>query len=452
MRRRLEQFWARQAMLLPGERVLCAVSGGADSVCLLHLLHETPWLDVVCAHFNHRLRGGESDRDEQFVRALCRRLGVRCVCGTGDVAGFAASHGLGTEAAARALRYDFLERTAAELGCDRIATAHNAEDNAETVLMNLLRGSGARGLSGIPPVRGQIVRPLLPARRAEIEAYLAAHFLDHVEDSSNGSDDYTRNRIRHRILPLLQEENPDAVENICAAAALLRQDEEYLSARAEHFIEEAYRDGAMSVSAFLALPRPVGARVLLRLCPGVARVHVEAVYALCESPRIHGKADLPGLRLVRERDSLRFGATEEQPIPRHVLALGETLIPEASWRVSCRRETLQEEIHNSFNTFCFKSESICDTLYISSREAGDSIRLAGRGCTKSLKKLFAEARVPLARRNRLPVLRDGTGVVAVAGFGVAQRCVPRKGDSVLRVEIEMTRDQREERGDNGHDT
>lgn len=443
MRRRLEQFWAEQALLLPGDRVLCAVSGGADSVCLLHLLKETPWLETVCAHFNHRLRGAESDRDERFVRDLCRDLGLRCVCGSDDVATYAAANGLGIEAAARELRYAFLTRTAAELDCRRIATAHNAEDNAETLLLNLLRGSGARGLGGIPPIRGNIVRPLLILTRGEIEAYLAEHGLSHVEDSSNGSDAYARNRLRHRVLPLLRAENPAAVENICAAAALLRQDEEYLSAQAEHFIEEAYRDGALSVPALLALPRPVGARVLLRLCPGAGRVHVEAIFQLCQRLQVHGEADLPGLRVVRERDELRFGAAPKPPVSRLALQPGETRIPDAGWRVLCEKDVFDKEIHNSFNTFCFKSESICDKLYISSREAGDRIRLAGRGCTKSLKKLFAEARVPLVRRDRIPVLRDGAGVVAVAGFGMAQRCVPKTGDQVLRVEIIEEPERRE---------
>lgn len=447
MRARLEQFWADQALFRPGDRVLCAVSGGADSVCLLHLLKETPWLETVCAHFNHRLRGAESDRDEGFVRDLCRSLGLRCVCGSGDVAAYGVEQGLGIEAAARALRYDFLRRTAAELDCGCIATAHNAEDNAETLLLNLLRGSGARGLGGIPPVRDNIVRPLLILTRGEIEAYLQAHGLAHVEDSSNGEDGYARNRIRHRILPLLRAEQPAAVENICAAATLLRQDEEYLSAQAEEFIGEAYRDGALPIPALLALPRPVGARVLLRLCPGAGRAHVQAVYDLCRGQAVHGALDLPGRRLVRERERLCFAPAALPPIPKTELALGETRIPDTSWRVFCREDTFQGEIHKSFNTFCFKRENICDKLYISSRAAGDCIRLAGRGCTKSLKKLFSEARLPLAQRDRIPVLRDGAGVVAVAGFGLAQRCAPQPGDRVLRVEIIEEPERREASGD-----
>ena len=196
-----EKFLAlagQYAMLPAGCRVLCACSGGADSTALLHLLCSMPRVTVVCAHFNHRLRGAESDRDEAFVRSMCERLGVDCVCGGEDVAAAAAARGAGIEETARALRYAFLEETAVKCGCDRIATAHHAEDNAETVLMNLVRGSGLRGLCGIPPVRDGVIRPLLNATRKEILEYLAENGLSYVDDSTNELDDCARNRIRHR--------------------------------------------------------------------------------------------------------------------------------------------------------------------------------------------------------------------------------------------------------------
>ena len=434
---KIRQFAECWGMLPEGAKVLCAVSGGADSVCLLHLLHGMEGVSLVCAHYNHGLRGAESDRDERFVRELCDRLGIPCITGRGDVAAFAAQQGLGIEEAARKLRYAFLEQTAAEQGCGRIATAHNAEDNAETVLLNLVRGSGLKGLCGIPPVRGNIVRPLLTVTRAEILRYLEEHGLDHTEDSSNGSDDYARNRIRHHVLPLLREQNSAAIENIGAAAALLRKDEEYLSAQAEHFIEDTYnKNGALSVSAFLALPQPVGARVLRRLCPGAERTHVDAVYMLCMNRAVHGEADLPGMRVVKDYDGLRFDPEESRPISRQVLEPGQTLLTEG-WRVRCSAAEGQNgEIHNSFNTFCFKSESICGRIYFTSRENGDSVRLLGRGCTKTLKKLFAEAGLPLDQRIRTPVLRDDCGVIAVYGFGIAERCAPQPGSGVIQIEIQ----------------
>ena len=195
--------------LIPsGSRVLCAVSGGADSMCLLHLLSAREDLTVLAAHYEHGLRGEESLRDADFVAAWCAQRGIPCTVEHGDAAAYARDHGMGIEEAARELRYAFLERTADALNCDRIATAHNADDNAETLLLNLCRGAGTAGLRGIPPRRGRIVRPLLDCTREEIEATLRDAGVPHVEDGSNRSLDYRRNRLRHQVLPLLRDLNP----------------------------------------------------------------------------------------------------------------------------------------------------------------------------------------------------------------------------------------------------
>lgn len=199
--------------------VLCAISGGADSVyllCRLCELRESLGLRVWAAHYNHCLRGAESDRDEDFVRALCAGLGVEAYFGRGDVAAFARENGLGTEGAARRLRYEFLEQTADALGADAIATAHTADDNAETMLLNLARGAGLRGLCGIPPRRGRVIRPILGVTREEIDAYLEGQGVAHVEDSSNAGDDYARNRIRHHAVPALRSVNPEFPEALPA--------------------------------------------------------------------------------------------------------------------------------------------------------------------------------------------------------------------------------------------
>ena len=421
-----------------GGRILVACSGGADSVALLHLLKEMDGIETVCAHFNHCIRGAESDRDEEFVRELCRNWGVECYSGRGDVPGFAEQNGLGIEEAARELRYRFLRETAKTAGCASIATAHTAGDNAETVLFHLIRGAGTRGLCGIPPVREDLIRPLLSVTRSEIEDYLAARGLPHVEDSSNADTRYARNALRRDILPALEAINAGAAAHITAAAELLREDEDYLDGLASELIETYYANDAFPIAALLDAPKPVAMRVLRRLTDSPGREHLDRLYAFCQSGRDRAALDLPSGRVRKEGVFLRFGPEEAQAtVPRRALQVGQTLfLPEIRRQIYCTETDYTKEIHNSFNTFYFKSENICGTLYVASRAAGDAIRFAGRGCTKSVRKLFSEACVPQAERARRLVFSDERGVVAVEGFAaVAERCVPEPGMKAVKIEI-----------------
>ena len=197
-------FADKYNMLPQGSTVLCALSGGADSMALLSVLEalaKPRSLTLHAAHFNHQLRGEESQRDEDFVVQWCQKRGIPLVVGRGDVAQEAQEQGKGVEETARAMRYGFLTATAQELGADKIATAHNADDNAETLLLHLARGTGLDGLTGIPPVRGILIRPLLATPRIDIAVYLAQEEIPHVEDSSNQDTVYARNRLRQEVMP-----------------------------------------------------------------------------------------------------------------------------------------------------------------------------------------------------------------------------------------------------------
>ena len=201
-------FADKYNMLPQGSTVLCALSGGADSMALLSVLEalaKPRSLTLHAAHFNHQLRGEESQRDEDFVVQWCQKRGIPLVVGRGDVAQEAQEQGKGVEETARAMRYGFLTATAQELGADKIATAHNADDNAETLLLHLARGTGLDGLTGIPPVRGILIRPLLATPRIDIAVYLAQEEIPHVEDSSNQDTVYARNRLRQEVMPVLRE-------------------------------------------------------------------------------------------------------------------------------------------------------------------------------------------------------------------------------------------------------
>ena len=221
--------------------VIACVSGGVDSMCLLEALvdisRERGFI-VSAAHFNHLLRGEESHRDEDFVREYCSNQNIPFYSERGDVNDFAKTNKLGTEEAAREMRYRFFYALAERLSAERIATAHTADDNAETALMNLIRGSGTAGLSGIPPKRGIVVRPMLCVARNEVIDFAKSHGIPFVEDSTNSSDVYTRNKIRHSIMPIIKEINPKFTKTITTASELSRADEEYLSELADRFIED----------------------------------------------------------------------------------------------------------------------------------------------------------------------------------------------------------------------
>ena len=422
-------------LLSPGSRVLCAVSGGSDSMALLHLLRLRADLKVCAAHFEHGLRGEESLRDAAFVEDYCRREGIPCLVEHGDVRAFARENGLGIEEAARELRYAFLERAADALGCDTIATAHNADDNAETLLLHLLRGSGLDGLRGIPPRRGRIVRPLLDTDRAAIERYLEQNGIPHVEDGSNAGDEYSRNRVRHQVMPVLQELNPRVSEALGRTARLLARDGDCLDRMAAALLCKDAEDPYLPLDVLRAQDPAIASRAIRMLCgKALSTERVEAALRFIQSEE-SGVLELPGGRLRRERGRLfPDGETEnpelsERELPRE----GELALPEAGIRLRVEQGVKKQEINGLFKTYELKCENICGTITCTARREGDRFHPAGRGCGKSLKALFGEAGLTRRERGLVPVLRDGKGVLAVLGFGQDERSLARIGDPVVRV-------------------
>lgn len=391
--------------LIPsGSAVVCALSGGADSVCLLHLLSQREDISLSAAHFNHCLRGEGSDGDEEFVRDLCRELNIPLTVGRGDVSGFARSENCSVEDAARTLRYRFL-RAAAPAGA-LIATAHNAEDNAETVLWNLIRGSGLTGLTGIPPRRDNIVRPLLSVSRREITAYLLQNGLPHREDPTNAETLYTRNRLRHQVLPLLRELNPKAVEHIGQTAERLRSLDEGLDGELERLLPSiTAENGQISVprAVWENTPEFLRPKLLLNLLDraGISRknigaVHLESILSLPPN----GTATLPnGLTAHRVYDDLvlSISPTPPAPLPPTPLRKGENPVPATRWSVILEGEPW-------------------DGLTVRARQTGDTLTLPN-GHTKRLKKLLIDRKIPRSERDTLPVVADKDGILAVAGIG-----------------------------------
>jgi len=239
MKDKVLSFVREHGMLKAGDRVLCALSAGADSVamtCLLCEIKNILKIEVSAAHFSHGLRPEEAEHEKQIAQKLCAELGIPFYHEYGDTIAYCESNKKGTEEGARELRYDFLARTAKENGCNKIATAHNLNDNAETVLLNLLRGSGLRGLGGIPPVRDNIIRPVMCLSRAMIEEYVGDREV--AVDKSNFTDDYTRNKLRLNVFPILPEINENALTNIANAGMRIREENAFIESAALQFIEK----------------------------------------------------------------------------------------------------------------------------------------------------------------------------------------------------------------------
>ena len=417
---------------LAGKKLLCAVSGGADSMCLLHLL-TSQGLDVTAAHFEHGIRGEESLRDAAFVETWCKARGIPFVLGHGDAPGYARAHGMGLEEAARELRYRFLREAMEETRAELILTAHNRDDNAETVLLNLIRGSGTAGLCGVPPMRGAILRPLLTVSREEIEAYLTAHSVPHVEDSSNQSDDYTRNLIRRRVMPLLREINPRFSEAAARTARLARRDEDCLSALAAEFLKGELKDESLSLKALCSLHPAIASRVVRQLFPGLSMERCEAVLAFARG-REYGILELPGRVIRREQGRLYLSAGRTIQLPDRPLIPGEgLLIPELGLRIETERTVYRGEIHDLFKTSYLKYEIVSTDLLCTGRRPGDSLRPLGRGVRKSLSALFKEAGFTRERRDAALILRDGAGPLLVRGLALDERARPRIGGEALKV-------------------
>ena len=428
----IEEF----SMLAQGDTVAAAVSGGADSVALLDFLcaQLDLGLTVRACHLNHCLRGEESDRDEQLVRTMCAQYGVALDVRRVDVRALAHTRGLSLETAAREARYAFFEEVARTHGC-KIATAHTLSDAAETVVLNLARGTGIAGLCGIPPVRGDIVRPLIGCTRAQTEAYCAAHGLCYVTDSTNLTDSCTRNHIRHNILPQLFRVNPGALEAVGRMTAALRRDADYLSGAAREAGARAARGEGYDLGALRALHPALRARVIAAALEGGgaegSAQRIASIDAMLEGGRRRVMQVGPSLYVVADGGLLcleRRKKTPLEPIEPRLLrreaidgariSLGDGKAVEFSV-VNCADYEIFDNNGGRLLKNAADYDKIDNSIFLRSRQAGDRIQPAGRGCTKLLKKLYSE--MGAADRERLCVLADENGVFFAEGVGVDER-------------------------------
>lgn len=445
----------KYGMLSEGEKVAVALSGGADSVVLFYLLNRFVSKEggsLVAAHLNHGLRGEESDRDERFVKELAGEMNIPFVSKKIDLKKIASEESLNIQDAGRRERYGFFDSVMDRFGCNRVALGHTADDQAETVLMRLIRGTGIKGLGGIPPARDNVIRPLIEISREEIEACAKEEGIVYVEDSSNRERKYLRNRVRQELLPLLKEYNPGVCDELTHLSGIAREMEAYLDVEACRAFEGIRLDedeegvACIDAAGFNALPLPLRAKVVVKVfealsgsASGLFSVHISDVVRLISDGRTGSSLDLPkDVRAIIEYDKAIFTCGKPEKTPDFSCPLnleGETFVPEAGVTLSVQKGTFSEDERGDGKSCIFLDmDKIAPPLEVRNFRKGDRVRFEGMEGRKKLKDFFIDEKVPRNLRRRIPLLVSGDEIVWIVGF---RRCGNASADAgtinVLKV-------------------
>ena len=427
----------REEMFPPNCVVVVGLSGGADSVTLLHVLttlkEELSISEIVAVHIDHQLRGEESLRDRVFSENVCQQLSIPFHAYIYDVRQMAKDANCGIEEMGRQLRYQAFSEVANHYPCVRIATAHNADDNAETMLLHLCRGCGLHGLTGIPSKRGIIVRPLLDCTRGDIEDYCRQNRLSFVNDSTNTDVSYSRNRVRHEILPSMKLLNPAVTRSLLRVISQCREIDRYLGEQAAICLKLMYTD---NINVYLKTPllqidSVICREVLHRVCQkqsiAVEEHHISYIEQHLETG---GAITLPGgYRLVIDKETVFFQqrSCNEPKLEMNEQAINLNELVYFSGKCYRLEIVSRDEFEEKVNIHKLLLKSACSydmiksNLVLRSRKNGDSFHPSDRKCGKTLKKLFNEQAVAANERPFIPVLCDEEGIVLVAGFGCDER-------------------------------
>lgn len=432
-------------MIEKGGSIVVGLSGGADSCALLHFLvsiRDEYSLDIYACHVNHGIRGEEAERDEHFAEDFCKMLGVKLFTLHADVIGEAKRRGIGTELCGREIRYAFFEETAAKYGA-RIATAHTASDNAETILLKLTRGSGIQGLCGIPPVRDNIIRPLIESSRDDIENYCFRHGISYVTDSTNLTREYTRNKLRLDVVPVLKGINPSLENSLTAFSDRMREAYSYIRKNAVRLLSEAKCEDGYSVEILTSADEALFSEAV--------RVIFEEFDIIPEARHIE---------LIR-KIVYNGGAVE---IRRSVFAISDGRLLKAVHKTQEKPEknTYMFPVENGM-TVCIANKKFTpfvintdefnnrkkinknlfynsldyDTIPLTgvfrTRRAGDVFSLPKRNVTKTVKKLFTEMKIPKEQRDSIVMLADGNEIMWIEGTGASEKYKVNAGTSRVLV-------------------
>ena len=427
-------------MVQSGDKLILGVSGGADSVCLLFLLleyrkHTT--FEMAVVHVNHGLRGSAAAEDAHYVETLCVQWKIPFYPVQGDVRSLALAEKCSEEDAGRRLRYGAFRQAAEAFGGTKIAVAHNSNDRAETMLLHLFRGSGLRGLCGMEPVRENIIRPLLCLERQEIEAYLRERKILWCTDSTNGEDAYTRNRIRHHILPYAEQQiSEKTVNHMCRTAELLSETEEYLRQQAEEAGRQCINENRIDTVAFGELHPVIQKRVLLELMEklsptgkDIAAVHVQDVLTLFEREGNRSICLPFGIRFRRQYGEVIFEHEGENEQRKSLPKIHFTEIFLKN----------REEVPRNEYTKWFDYDKIKKSPVVRFRQTGDYLTISdGKGnmIHKSLKEYMVTEKIPREERDKIPVLAEENHILWLIGYRISEYYkVDRNTKRVLQVKI-----------------
>lgn len=416
------------------EPILVGFSGGSDSTALLNMLRvyaKESGAKIYAAHVNHGIRGEEADRDENFCRDFAQRLGIGFFSLRINVPQIAKNTSESIETAARRERYEYFERLMRENNIKILATAHNADDNLETIIFNITRGTALSGACGIPDRRpcecGVVIRPILGMEKSEILSYCKDNQLDYVTDSTNTDTDYTRNKIRAQIIPIMKQINSGAVRNAARMSETLREDSLCLEGLVDDFIAELNCDCAIELKKFSSSHAAVVNRALVRIYSVISggntleQVHINALRSLAQNAVPHSSVSLPkGIEGVIENGKLCFRRKSElgNTVEDYLIELneGRNIISQTNCEIFIGPSHSSKNIYKKSILMSIDSAKINGAIIVRRRQSGDKIRMGGM--SKSVKKLMCDKKIPLDVRSRIPMICDNDGILAIPFVGI----------------------------------
>ena len=414
-------------MIKKGDNVTVALSGGADSMCLLSVLlslKDELCFNLSAAHVNHGIRGAEAERDSEFVTEYCKKINVPLYSCKINVPEVSSQTGEGLEECGRRLRYEYLYKTA---NGGLIATAHNLNDRIETFIFNFTRGSGLNGLCSIPPVRDNIIRPLIDCSREEIEEYCKTNSIPYVTDSTNTDVDYSRNRIRHNVLPQLKSINSSFEKSAFRCIESLNCDNEFLASVADSVYEKSICNACYSTEFIKEEPAAIKSRVISKIIKEKTGIIPDSstVYRVSDLIETGGVINIiSGISLRVKNGVIDFPQQPDLTDWLSECIPGKNILPDATVEVLSVNKTSAKNTHNKQTQdlkYTIDKDKITGKIVFRNRKEGDSFRPYGRNCTKTLKKLFNENHVPAENRNRIIVCCDDERIIFVEGFGIDEK-------------------------------